>query len=169
MSWQEIIETFGGSLAARKKQAQRLGLTRDEMVNYLSNEPSWREIGDLVGMSRDSVRMKIKRMGLTKEEFIEYHSKTERSTNEAGRKSDNYKDVAQSVARRSDTEVLHRHHWSYREEHYADTILLSVPDHHLLHSYLKYDEDTKLYRDYKGKLLTSKAHHIALLMYIKMT
>lgn len=170
MSWQEIVDTFGGSLAARKKQAQRLGLSRDEMVNYLSSEPSWREIGDMVGMSKDTVRMKIKRLGLTKEEFVKFHAKTTDTVQpKADRKSGSYKDDARSAARKADTEILHRHHWSYREEHYTDTILMSVSDHHLLHSYLTYDEGTRLYRDYKGKLLISKAHHISLLMYIKMT
>lgn len=169
MSWQEIVETFGGSLAARKKQAQRMGITREEMVKYLMSEPSWKEIGDMVGMNKDAVRMKIKRMGLSKAEFVEYHAKSHAESHPKqtpNRKSDNYKDVARSVARRSDTEVLHRHHWSYREEHYSDTILMSVSDHHALHSYLVYDDQEKMYRDKNGTLLRTKASHILLLSYI---
>jgi hypothetical protein len=131
------------------------------------SELSWKEIGDMVGLNKDAVRMKIKRLGLTKEEFVEFHTKTSDAAQpKADRKSDNYKDAARSAARRADTEILHRHHWSYREEHYTDTILMSVSDHHALHSYLVYDDYEKMYRDKNGVLLRTKASHILLLSYI---
>ena len=38
MSWQEIIETYGGTIASRKKQAQRLGVSKDEFVSMLQTD-----------------------------------------------------------------------------------------------------------------------------------
>lgn len=38
MSWQEIVETYGGTLASRKKQAQRLGVSKDEFILILQNK-----------------------------------------------------------------------------------------------------------------------------------
>lgn len=43
MSWQEIIETFGGTIASRKKQAQRLGVSKDEFVSMLQTDSIGRE------------------------------------------------------------------------------------------------------------------------------
>lgn len=38
MSWQEIVETYGGTLASRKKQAQRLGVSKDEFIQILQDK-----------------------------------------------------------------------------------------------------------------------------------
>lgn len=52
------------------------------------------------------------------------------------------------------------HHWSYNEEHWKDCIELTVEDHNLLHRFLKYDEETKYYKDLKGNLLDTKKKHL---------
>lgn len=129
---------------------------------------TWGEIGAIVGMEKDAIRMKVKRSGLTKEEYLQYHQRTngERKTDVPG-DAGNYKQKARQVAQRSQADVMHKHHWSYRESDYADTILMSVDDHHALHRYLVYDSNEKLYRDKSNALLRTKAAHIALLMYIK--
>ena len=38
MSWQEIVETYGGTLASRKKQAQRLGVSKEEFIQILQDK-----------------------------------------------------------------------------------------------------------------------------------
>jgi hypothetical protein len=134
----------------------------------MNTESTWREIGEIYGLTTAATKQLAWRRGLDKLSLIAFLEKKNGRKAPPAPSPSNYKDTARSVARRSDTEMLHRHHWSYREEHYADTIMMSVTDHHLLHTYITYDETTKMYRDYKGKLLTSKAAHIALLMYIKM-
>lgn len=133
----------------------------------MSNMSTWGEIGKVYGLSSAATKQLAYRRRLNKRELIEFlEKKGKRAPMEYT--PHNFKDTARSAAKKVDAEILHKHHWSYKEEHYTDTLMLSVPDHHLLHSYLVYDEDTRMYCDYKGKLLTSKAHHIALLMYIKM-
>ena len=55
---------------------------------------------------------------------------------------------------------FHRHHWSYNEAHYKDTILLLPIEHSLIHRYLKYDQVTKYYKTPDGVLLDSKEKHL---------
>lgn len=63
---------------------------------------------------------------------------------------------------------LNIHHWSYNEEHYLDVIPLTIADHNLLHRYMKYDQDVKMYRNLQGELLSNKESHIELLASIKL-
>jgi hypothetical protein len=55
---------------------------------------------------------------------------------------------------------FHRHHWSYREEHWSDVIILDVSDHFLIHRYLKYDKTELCFRTLGGLLLDSKEAHL---------
>lgn len=56
---------------------------------------------------------------------------------------------------------LHWHHWSYREEQRADVILLRRDDHRLLHTYLRYDQDTMMFREIiNGVLLDTREKHL---------
>jgi hypothetical protein len=55
------------------------------------------------------------------------------------------------------------HHWSYNTQHYKDIIELSKKEHYLLHRYIKYDQNLKMYRDINGKLLESKQSHLDIL------
>lgn len=61
------------------------------------------------------------------------------------------------------------HHWSYNEEHYKDTIELSVADHNFLHRYIKYDQERMMYRGLDGVLLDEKEKHINYFNFLKTT
>lgn len=52
------------------------------------------------------------------------------------------------------------HHWSYNKEHYKSVIELSVEKHNLVHRFINYDKDQKMYRTLDGYLLDSKSKHI---------
>ena len=58
------------------------------------------------------------------------------------------------------------HHWSYNEEHYKDVIELSVKNHNLIHRYLEYDQEFKVYRDFTGLLLDTKEKHLDFIEFI---
>lgn len=54
----------------------------------------------------------------------------------------------------------HLHHWSYNDIHFKDVIELSESDHNLLHRFMVYDQERKMYRTLKGILLDTKQAHI---------
>lgn len=51
---------------------------------------------------------------------------------------------------------MHRHHWSYNEEHWKDVIILSEMDHNKFHRYTKYDQERYMYRDLDGVLIDTR-------------
>lgn len=54
------------------------------------------------------------------------------------------------------------HHWSYKEEHYADIIELPKSIHYLAHRHLVYDQSVKMYRVKESlELLDTKEKHFA--------
>ncbi len=59
------------------------------------------------------------------------------------------------------------HHWSYNEEHYKDVIDLSIADHNLIHRYIFYDQEFKMYRTKKGTLLDTKELHEQYILLVK--
>ena len=62
----------------------------------------------------------------------------------------------------------HLHHWSYNEEHFVDVIELYYRDHALLHRFIIYDQERKMYRNCKTlELLDTKQSHINLLNILK--
>jgi len=54
----------------------------------------------------------------------------------------------------------HRHHWSYKEEHQKDVIILSPIEHSFHHRFIIYDEERNMYRTIDGILLDSKESYI---------
>ena len=50
----------------------------------------------------------------------------------------------------------HRHHWSYLVDHWLDIIRLSSKDHLVIHRYMNYDNERKMYRRLDGILLDSR-------------
>lgn len=54
---------------------------------------------------------------------------------------------------------FHHHHWSYKEEHLKDTILLREEDHYIIHRHIKYDKRSFMYRDSDGNILDTKEKH----------
>ena len=52
------------------------------------------------------------------------------------------------------------HHWSYNEEHFKDTIELSIADHNKAHRHMVYDSERKMYRRADNNILldTKEAH-----------
>lgn len=53
----------------------------------------------------------------------------------------------------------HRHHWSYKVQHYEDVFVLIRTDHYFLHRYLKYDQGWFCYRTRDGRLLDTRKKH----------
>lgn len=49
-----------------------------------------------------------------------------------------------------------RHHWSYKEAHWEDVIIMKNKDHAKVHRYMTYDEEHKQYRTVHGVLLDSR-------------
>ncbi len=64
-------------------------------------------------------------------------------------------------------EGMHKHHWSYQEEHGKDIIFFSVFDHNLIHRHMIYDQERMMYRNLDGILLDTKESHEELLAKIK--
>lgn len=62
---------------------------------------------------------------------------------------------------------FHNHHWSYNNEHLKNVIELSIQEHALLHRYIIYDQERKMYRNRNGFLLDTKQSHIDLLAELK--
>lgn len=58
-------------------------------------------------------------------------------------------------------EGFQRHHWSYREEHATDVLLLSKDDHYTLHRYLTYSRTDRCFRTKGGALLDTREKHEA--------
>lgn len=52
------------------------------------------------------------------------------------------------------------HHWSYNDEHLKDVIELSISDHNLIHRFLIYQKNKKMYSDLDGNLLNTKEKHL---------
>ena len=61
----------------------------------------------------------------------------------------------------------HRHHWSYNQEHWKDTIIFSIEDHRLLHRNMIYDQTIFMFRNSQGEVLNTKQSHLDLLQEIK--
>tara|TARA_R110000782_G_scaffold264775_1_gene358146 strand:+ start:120 stop:659 length:540 start_codon:yes stop_codon:yes gene_type:complete len=49
-----------------------------------------------------------------------------------------------------------RHHWSYKEEHWKDVIILPRAEHYKVHRYTIYDKEHLQYRTVHGVLLDSR-------------
>lgn len=62
---------------------------------------------------------------------------------------------------------IHGHHWSYNPDHLLSTISMAESDHNLLHRFIVYDQERKMYRDLDGVLLDTMDSHINLLKNIK--
>ncbi len=54
---------------------------------------------------------------------------------------------------------IHRHHWSYNEEHWNDIIPLTMKVHQRAHCYIIYDQERMMYRALDGILLDSRTKH----------
>ena len=55
---------------------------------------------------------------------------------------------------------MHKHHWSYRPEHWTDVIYLTISQHRKIHYYIIYDQERFMFRDVDGILLASKTDHL---------
>jgi hypothetical protein len=55
------------------------------------------------------------------------------------------------------------HHWSYREEHGKDIVVLLVSDHYKAHAHMIYDQERYMYRGLDGVLLDTRESHLAYL------
>jgi hypothetical protein len=57
----------------------------------------------------------------------------------------------------------HLHHWSYNDEHLKDVIEITEKKHNLIHRFMNYDQEKKMYRATRDEkqLLDTKEKHIA--------
>lgn len=51
------------------------------------------------------------------------------------------------------------HHWNYNLKHAMDVIELTPKDHAKIHRFIKYDQETFMYRDLSGNILDTKIKH----------
>lgn len=70
------------------------------------------------------------------------------------------KAAAKTKARNS-VPGMQMHHWSYRQEHAKDLVILTAKEHYTLHRYIRYDKDTMMYKTLSGILLDTKEKHVA--------
>jgi len=135
--------------------------TMRERTARLSKNPEW------VKANRERNREKYHRLS--------YREKYKPSSDIEKRKEklyryrypEKYKARSMSVSIRS-INGNHNHHWSYNEQHWKDVISLAPADHHLLHRYIKYDQERMMYRRCDcGILLDTKQSHIDLLEHAK--
>jgi hypothetical protein len=54
---------------------------------------------------------------------------------------------------------MHRHHWSYRQEHQQCVIYLTAEEHALAHRHLRYDKALHMYRAPDGSVLDTRDKH----------
>jgi hypothetical protein len=58
-------------------------------------------------------------------------------------------------------EGYNNHHWSYNEEHYKDIIRLPIAQHYLVHRFMVYDQERRMFRRMDGSLIDSREAAIA--------
>lgn len=65
------------------------------------------------------------------------------------------------------TDGQHKHHWSYRKEHWMDIILLDNKLHYKVHRFMRYSQEHKMYFTLSGTLLDTREKHEAYIESIK--
>lgn len=125
-----------------------------------------REDPDWVESEKVRAREKYHRLN-----YKEKHKPTQEAKREAIRKykeqyPEKYK--AKIASQRLPCKQGHElHHWSYNEQHWKDVLEMSIEDHSLLHRYLSYDQNLRLYRRrVDNTLLESKEEHVQELLAI---
>ena len=68
--------------------------------------------------------------------------------------------ISERIARKKGNEL---HHWNYNVEFAKDIIELSIHDHVKIHRFIKYDQNTFMYKDLNGVLLNTKEKHLELI------
>lgn len=124
-----------------------------------------KERTDILRQDEEWVEKERKR-GRDKYHRLNYISKTVNKT-EKPKHTKNWKnkypEKVKAVASAQSVEVpkgLHRHHWSYNEEHYKDIIPLILKEHYKAHRFIIYDQERFMYRRYDtNELLDTKDKH----------
>ena len=62
----------------------------------------------------------------------------------------------------------HLHHWSYNDEHFKDVIEITEKKHNLIHRYMNYNQDAKMYEAIEADmgLLNTREKHELYIRYI---
>jgi hypothetical protein len=122
-------------------------------ISDLKNNPEWIE--------REKIRNREKYHRLN------YKNKYKQSFEMKKISSDNYKlrypekEIAKIHSQHIITaEGIHKHHWSYRKEHWMDIIELKPKEHLRIHCYMIYDQERMMYRALNGELLDNKEKHL---------
>jgi hypothetical protein len=79
----------------------------------------------------------------------------------------NYPEKAKAKTASSSIQVsngMHRHHWSYKEEHWCDIIPIEPKRHYFIHRFLNYCKMNKCYKTKDGELLDTKEKHLSYLL-----
>lgn len=113
----------------------------------------------LIEKERERHRNKYHRLG-----YKEKHRPTNEQKHKAIKKHRNkYPEKYKAKGMSQHIEVAkgyHRHHWSYNEKHAKDVIILTIKDHYKLHRFIKYDQESFMYRTLDGEILHTKEKHI---------
>lgn len=122
-------------------------------LNYKMKDPAFREA------EKERHRGKYHRLG-----YKDLHKPTPEAKKEI---MDRYKrkypekvkakNYSQHIKKRDPKNELH--HWSYNKEHYKDVIELSNKDHNIVHRFLRYDKNLKMYRTTQGEILDTREKH----------
>jgi hypothetical protein len=126
-----------------------------ERVKKLSNNEDW------LKSEKERNRLKYHRLN--------YRGKNKSSTEQKALTQKRYhiKYPEKNNARRklnsikmTNTPGIHRHHWSYNEQHYLDIIPLTIEQHFLAHRHMVYDQERMMYRRIDTmELLDTKEQH----------
>lgn len=74
--------------------------------------------------------------------------------------------ASKAISKFKKNKGMELHHWSYNDAHLVDIIELDYKIHALIHRYMKYDQNVKMYKDKLGNLLDTKDKHINYINYI---
>ncbi len=64
-------------------------------------------------------------------------------------------------------EGCHKHHWSYKEEHWLDFLILPLALHYKAHRFMRYSQAHKMYTTLSGTLLDTREKHEQYIQSIK--
>jgi hypothetical protein len=126
-----------------------------ERIKINSLNPEW------IKKERKRQREKQKRLNYGEKYKQSYENKKESQLRYKNKFPEKLAARNRSSHMKAKTKGNNLHHWSYNEDHYKDTIELTVKDHNTAHVNVIYDQERMMYRKTcDGTLLDTKEKHI---------
>lgn len=113
----------------------------------LRKDPAW------VEKEKERGRDKYRRLGCKKPSYEQKKASMDRYKEKYPEK---YNAKIRSQKMKPKIKGNQMHHWSYNDEHFKDTIELSLFNHSLVHRFTVYDQERKMYRTCTGLLIDSR-------------